>query len=147
DGAGVWIGDGILDGNLIFDSIQLARAAGGSLTGSIIVDDLSIARPAVVTGVDDRPGAVARSFELFQNYPNPFRGSTTLRMVLPESGRLTVGVYNVLGEEVARLADEGQYAAGPLELGWSANGLPSGVYLVRARFGKTISSMQMVLIR
>ncbi|NNE47433.1 MAG: T9SS type A sorting domain-containing protein, partial [Rhodothermales bacterium] len=146
DGTGVWIGDGVLDGNLIFDSIQLSRSAGASATGSIVIDDLSITRPAVVTGVEQE-GDVPNSFELMQNYPNPFRGSTTIRLNLPESGALSVAVFSLLGEEIARLTDDRQYAAGPVEFEWDATGVPSGVYFTRARFGRRIRTVQMVVIR
>jgi hypothetical protein len=77
------------------------------------------------------------TFVLQQNYPNPFGGSTTLGYSLPEAGYVEVQVYNVLGQEVARLVG-GIESAGFHQIVWdgaSSGGadLPDGVYLVRMR--------------
>ena len=68
-------------------------------------------------------------------------------MTAPNGGRLTVAIYNVLGEEVARLADNFFVSAGETELTWNAVGLPNGVYFARARFGDHIKTVQMVLVK
>jgi hypothetical protein len=44
--------------------------------------------------------------ELYQNYPNPFDGSTTIRYTIAETGRIHLAVYDQLGAQVALLADE-----------------------------------------
>jgi hypothetical protein len=77
------------------------------------------------------------TFVLQQNYPNPFGGSTTLGYSLPEAGYVEVQVYNVLGQEVARLVGRIE-SAGVHQIVWdgaSSGGadLPDGVYLVRMR--------------
>ncbi|MDX1741538.1 MAG: Ig-like domain-containing protein, partial [Rhodothermales bacterium] len=101
DGTGLWLGDGVLNGNLRIDSIQLSRSASGGNPASVVVDDLSLARRGTATSVES-PDELPEEFSLLQNYPNPFRGSTTLQLNLPEPGPLTVSVYNILGAEVAR---------------------------------------------
>ncbi len=146
DGTGVWLGDGVLDGNLRIDSIQLSRSESGGNSASVVVDDLSLARRGVATGVESSD-ELPDEFEFMQNYPNPFRDLTTLQFKLPEPGPLTVSVYNVLGAEVARLADQYMAAAGTTELSWNASDLPSGVYIARARFGRLSRSIQMVLVK
>ena len=78
--------------------------------------------------VDDTPDEVA----LKSNYPNPFRGSTTIGFALPEAMPVTIEVYDVLGRRVAMLADE-EYQSGEHEITWDATdaGLSSGMYILR----------------
>lgn len=70
------------------------------------------------------------SFMLDQNYPNPFNPSTTIGYGLPSPARVSVRIYNVLGEEVMPLV-EGERAAGRHQVVFDATGLPSGLYLCR----------------
>jgi len=70
------------------------------------------------------------SFILEQNYPNPFNPSTTIEFALPQSGFVTLKIYNVLGEEAATLVNE-ELTAGWYKVEWQANGLASGMYIYR----------------
>lgn len=70
-------------------------------------------------------------FALQQNYPNPFNPSTTLRFTVERSGPASLAVYDMVGREVARLA-EGEFAAGTLyERRFNASSLASGVYFAK----------------
>ncbi len=91
-------------------------------------------------------GAIPTRFELAQNYPNPFNLVTTLRFGLPQAGRATLSVYNLLGQEVAVLAD-GVYRAGWHTQVWDASSLASGVYLYRLEAGGETSTRRMVLLK
>lgn len=62
--------------------------------------------------------------------PNPAQGATTLRWGLSAAGRVSVVVYDLLGREVARLA-EGVRAAPGWHTTPLAAGLAAGVYVVR----------------
>jgi hypothetical protein len=62
--------------------------------------------------------------------PNPFSTSTTVRFALPDAGAVRVALYDVLGREVALLAD-GERAAGTHEITLDARGLATGVYVIR----------------
>ena len=48
-----------------------------------------------------------QSFELMQNYPNPFNPSTRIRYQIPKPGRVTLTIYNMMGQVVRTLVDEG----------------------------------------
>ena len=74
-----------------------------------------------------RPG----TFEITAVYPNPLRTSATVTFEVPEVAHVRLAVYDVLGREVAVLAD-GALAAGTHELTLDGRRLPSGVYTVRA---------------
>ncbi|MGD1044890.1 MAG: T9SS type A sorting domain-containing protein [Bacteroidota bacterium] len=69
-------------------------------------------------------------FALSQNYPNPFNPSTQIEYSLPNSGMVTLSVYNLLGQEVARLVNE-QKEAGTYTVQWAPRNLASGVYIYR----------------
>ncbi|GBE30083.1 MAG TPA: T9SS type A sorting domain-containing protein [Bacteroidetes bacterium] len=93
---------------------------------------------------EDHDGsALPSSFALHPAYPNPFNASTTLQLSLPHAVEVTVSVYNVMGQQVATLAD-GPMPAGVHPLTWdtSAAGNPSltsGLYFIRASVGDTRS--------
>jgi hypothetical protein len=88
---------------------------------------------------------------LFQNVPNPFNPSTTIRYYLPERCRVKVAVYDVAGRTIASLADRDQ-PAGHYSLEWNGRdnfGKPvaSGIYFCRLQAGKDMRSRKMVLLR
>src|SRR5690606_28258335 len=81
--------------------------------------------------IDDEPGGPEQpaSFALRPPYPNPARGRAVVPFVVPAPGRVRVAVYDVLGREVAVLAD-GLHGAGAHEAVLDGAGLASGVYVV-----------------
>jgi hypothetical protein len=68
-------------------------------------------------------------YSLDQNYPNPFNPSTTIRFGLPVASRVRLTVHDILGREVARLAD-GIQKEGYVTVTWAPQAA-SGVYFVR----------------
>lgn len=85
---------------------------------------------------------------LFQNYPNPFRGATTIAYQVGEPGRVTLEVYDLLGRRIRTLVDAEQ-PSGRHEAAWDGRGaggrsLAAGTYFYRLRVGETISSKQAV---
>ncbi len=85
-------------------------------------------------------------FELAQNYPNPFNPSTTISFSLPERSTVTLRVYNILGQEVANLAD-GVFEAGRHEMAWDADNSASGIYFYRLTYKNQVLTRKMALIR
>jgi beta-glucuronidase len=83
-----------------------------------------------VLGVEEPPRQIPPSFELGQNYPNPFNPSTTITWHLPHDSLVRTTVYDLLGREVALLADETQ-TAGTHSIRWDASRVSSGVYILR----------------
>ncbi len=76
--------------------------------------------------------ALPTVYALDQNYPNPFRDATEIRFALPEAGPVSLVVYDVMGREVVRLAEE-TMTAGFHCVKWDASSLSSGVYLYRLK--------------
>jgi hypothetical protein len=71
---------------------------------------------------------VPSGFELRQNYPNPFNPVTAIEFSLPEDAFVTIKVYNLLGQEVATLANREEFTEGENEIEFDATALASGVY-------------------
>jgi hypothetical protein len=83
---------------------------------------------------------------LAPNYPNPFNPSTTLSFSIPGTQEVSLRVFNILGEHVATLAD-GIYAHGVYSVRFSADDMPSGVYLTVLRSGGSVLVQKMMLMR
>lgn len=88
----------------------------------------------------------ARSFELRQNYPNPFNPFTTIRFTLHNSQSATLKVFDVLGRELATLANEVRWP-GEHSIQFDASGLAGGTYIYILRTGKGSMSRRMLLIK
>ncbi|MBL1155776.1 MAG: T9SS C-terminal target domain-containing protein [Ignavibacteriae bacterium] len=71
-----------------------------------------------------------REYTLGQNYPNPFNPSTTINFSLAVDSKVSLKVFNVLGQEVASLLN-GQMSAGSQKVSFDASSLNSGVYFYR----------------
>ncbi len=67
---------------------------------------------------------------LNQNYPNPFNPITVIHYQLPVDCKVTLKVFNILGQEVVTLVDEFQDAGYKL-IEWNARNYPSGIYYVK----------------
>ncbi|HEX9014534.1 MAG TPA: T9SS type A sorting domain-containing protein, partial [Chloroflexota bacterium] len=70
------------------------------------------------------------SFGLEAAYPNPFNPATSIRFGLPSDAHVKLAVYDLLGREVARLA-EGFHQAGYHTVTWNAQNAASGLYFAR----------------
>jgi protocatechuate 3,4-dioxygenase beta subunit len=70
-------------------------------------------------------------FKLGQNYPNPFNPTTSIEFDLMEPARITLKIYNIVGQEVATLFNEQEMEYGRQVVQFNADQLASGVYFYK----------------
>jgi hypothetical protein len=99
----------------------------------------------MIVSVDDIELS-SREFKLDQNSPNPFNNLTTISYNIPETGLVSLKVYNIIGNEVADLVNSNQ-TKGTHSIDFSAKGLSSGMYFYTLRYGNQIRSNKMFLIK
>jgi hypothetical protein len=108
--------------------------------------DFAVTRPSAVPD-----GALPERFALEGPVPNPFNPTTTVTVLVPEAGEVSVGIYNVEGRLVRKLVN-GNLSAGRHPLVWDGRddrGLSaaSGLYLCRLQAGKVSDITRMTLVR
>lgn len=147
EGVGSWIGNGILNGTLRIESIQLTRGDTNTAFGTLWFDDLRIAERVMATDLaEDQPAELPNGIELEQNFPNPFNPSTTISFSLPETGHVNLSVYSITGQKVAEVVNTAM-SAGRQQVNFDASRLASGTYIYRLRFGGQELSRKMVLVK
>ncbi len=100
----------------------------------------------VISGNNAVNGYFPSTPELSQNYPNPFNPTTNISFSIPAQTRVTIEVFNVLGQKVSTLSDQ-QYAAGSHVIVWNASRAASGVYFCRMTTADKMQVKKMLLIR
>ncbi len=129
-----------IDAVMMGQKIYVIEFGGGGSRRGLWEVDLSATGTATVSGEGPR------RFTLEQNYPNPFNPETTIRYHLARPGTVRLGVYDVLGREVAMLA-EGFKPAGEHAARFEGAGLPSGLYVYRLHAGAFSQERTMLLVK
>ena len=91
-------------------------------------------------------------YKLSQNYPNPFNPTTTIQYTLPMRDKITVTIYNMLGQEVVRLMNNEEKPAGTYQLTWNGmdkNGaqVSSGMYFYSMSSPHMQKTMRMTFLK
>lgn len=102
----------------------------------------NISAVSIETIEDEVPSSIA----LAQNYPNPFNPSTSIEFKLDHSQKVRLAVYDMLGREIAVLAD-GQQTAGTYRVTFNATDLASGLYLYQLRTENGTVTKKMTLLK
>ncbi len=78
--------------------------------------------------------------------PNPANAAFTVTVENPKKGEVKIGLYDILGHRVDRIAS-GELTAGTHSFGWRAKNHPSGLYLVRVDWGEGTAVKRVVLLK
>ena len=97
-------------------------------------------------GIQNLNNGVPVVYQLHQNFPNPFNPVTKIKFDLPEQSSVNIRVYDIIGNEVARVYN-GELTAGFYEVDWNASDFASGVYFYRIDAGDFSSVKRMVLVK
>lgn len=102
-------------------------------------------------GIDDQHVLLPTETELVGNFPNPFNPTTQIVFKLHEATKISINIYNVLGQKVATIAD-GHYSAGKYNISWNGvsntgSHLSSGVYFYELKTDSYSKVKKMILMQ
>jgi hypothetical protein len=94
---------------------------------------------------------IPKKFEIQQNYPNPFNGLTIIRFQIPEITPVTIKIFNVMGQEIAKLIDD-ELDPGYHQVVWDGKNIlgefvSSGVYFYHIKTDKDFSIRKLLYVR
>ncbi|MFQ5637231.1 MAG: choice-of-anchor J domain-containing protein [bacterium] len=130
------------------DSIFIAFREHVSNTGAegdaLFLDLVEVA--SFVTSVAN-PSTGPATFELHQNFPNPFNPSTTIAFSLLKSSQVSLRIYNVLGQLVSTVLEEKLYPQGSHKVVFDAKELPNGIYYYKLEADAVVVVKKMILLK
>ncbi|RMH60901.1 MAG: T9SS C-terminal target domain-containing protein [Calditrichaeota bacterium] len=143
DGGQTWSSD-----TLVNNTIDAHQAHPSIAVKSGAVDTVLIVwqEENIATGINDGNTLTPGGYHLAQNYPNPFNPTTTIRFQLPQSGLVSLKVYDMTGKEVVVLVNEPK-PAGIYQVHFDAGQLASGVYFYILQAGNFQQTRKMLLLR
>ena len=128
--------------NYVSDSLSITLKEGfsnsirfqamGSDFGNLDEITLVAGSQTLVEQPDGSASAVPSSYQLQQNFPNPFNPKTVIAFDLPDAASVLLQIYDVQGRLVAITTDKA-YKAGRHQVSFEPTGLASGVYFIRSR--------------
>lgn len=106
-----------------------------------VTDSLSITI-TIAPGVGIAQEQIPATYHITKPYPNPFNPRTRFTIALPQMSQIQAQVFDLRGHRITELA-VGEFAAGYHDIVWNADGIASGLYLIRiqSRFGTTLSKV------
>jgi len=126
---------GNISNNVPVDRDSIRRNPSYPICGAFVISTSSV----------EGQSAAQEEVSLLQNYPNPANGLTTIAFTLLHGTRVTLEVFNLLGEKITTLAssmmDEGDHF-----VNWNTSHLPSGKYFYRLATGSVTVTKQMTVI-
>jgi hypothetical protein len=129
-----------LPGSGTYDYFVVAQYDGG------VSDSSNHARIEYTLSTPNIGSSPPTHFELLPCFPNPFNPTTTIHFAVPHSSEIRILIYDILGREVARLAD-GVYPAGHHQLMWNAEAMGTGLYFVRLEADGVHQERKVLLLR
>ena len=102
---------------------------------------------SIITNIADNYNDKAPvQFYLYQNYPNPFNPTTNIDFSIPQKSKVTLSIYNTLGQIVSTLINE-EKEAGIYQLKFNASTLSSGVYFYKISTGEFNQTKKLILLK
>jgi len=98
------------------------------------------------TGVKETTSTLPFTYELDQNFPNPFNPSTTIRDSIVKTSTVILKIFDILGREVQTLVNTVQ-APGQYTVSFNAQDLASGIYFYQINAGNFTAIKKLVLVK
>jgi beta-N-acetylhexosaminidase len=140
-----------LSGKSLVDSvigIVMNKISQGKITEQRINESFNsiMQKKQELTSVEYSESEVIPEYYYMANYPNPFNATTQIVFYLPSDQNVSLKLFNTIGEEVIDL-ENNFYSAGTHKVLLNANGLSSGVYLLRMKAGEFYISHKIILLK
>ena len=121
---------------------------------SPLYDSLTLLTPAqwlgsyqlCMEGINHQTQELPKNFKLYNNYPNPFNPTTTIKFDLPKKSYVQMIIYDILGKTVSTLVDENR-EAGSYEVEWNGSNYSSGTYFYKLSAGDFVDVKRMILLK
>jgi hypothetical protein len=97
-------------------------------------------------GISYLSSEIPTDYSLYQNFPNPFNPSTTIKFDIRENAFTTLKIYDLLGRESEILVN-GQLKPGSYEVMWDGSKYSSGIYFYKIKTEKFIETKKMILLK
>jgi hypothetical protein len=112
---------------------------------------LNIGTNSTTIGVDPAPSDAPRTFQLLAAKPNPSRGSSEIRFLVPSTCTVDVALFDLAGRKVRSLVAGERSTPGDHRIRWDgrdASGAPaqSGVYFVQVRAGRDVGVRKLIVL-
>ena len=120
--------------------IAIATHGNGMYSSNFETNDLS---------VDE--SFTPKTFDLGQNFPNPFNPSTIIPFTLSSTGLVSIKIYDLMGRDVKTLIER-EINKGSHQVNWLGkdkfgNDMPTGIYIYQIKIGGSIKSKKMHLLK
>ncbi len=140
--SGIRVDDGILD--FYFSAVEYGEGYeySGPFLNAMVIEQDSL------FSLETDPDIILRKdqIHLFENYPNPFNPTTTLRYSLSNPGESKLTLYTVTGQQVSQII-KGYSTVGNHQVVWSSGDLSSGLYIARLVHNTDIKTKKILLVK
>jgi len=130
--------------NYSFKNIEFINSNTGFITGDggLILKTTDGGSVFVNQTVVESPS----SFKLFQNFPNPFNPTTTIKFEISKSSNVKISVFDITGKEIETLVNE-KLNAGTYQTEWNGTSYSSGIYFYKMITDGYVETKRMILLR
>lgn len=125
----------------VFDMKQISSVIVNNITETDMFVQIGGDSPLTYDSV-----GVPAEFNVSAAYPNPFNPVTNVDFAVPEAGKVSIKVYNLVGQVMETLVDD-YTSAGFHTVSWNASSVPSGLYFITVEAGENVSTQKLMLMK
>jgi len=128
---------------IFLDKLNIRYTSDTLLTGKQV---RLIGQTTLVSIRDKNEEESVKEYYLGQNFPNPFNSSTNIVFSTPKKEKVSLKIYNSLGEEIEEVVN-GEFPAGKHTIKYTTTSLPSGIYYYRITAGSFTQTKKLLLLK
>lgn len=135
--------------NMLCDSIDscVAESEHFELSLDQFYYSFPVYAPQDCDNVSIQANILPSQFYVSQPYPNPFNPKTNFKLNIAVDQRMSIAIYNLLGNEVDVISKNKLFRTGSYQFTWDGTNFPSGIYIIKINDGITIELRKMILMK